>query len=85
MSQAVNDAVREFITENFYLPDPDALADDMSLLDEGIVDSTGILEVVMFLEETFEIVIEDDEMIPENFDTIGRIASFVGGKTGESC
>jgi acyl carrier protein len=72
--------VRGFITTNFYVPDVDALSDDASLLDKGIVDSTGILEVVSFLEREFEIKVSDAELLPENLDTIGRIASFVGRK-----
>jgi acyl carrier protein len=69
--------VREFITRNFYVPSGDTLADDDSLLQQGIVDSTGVLEVIAFLEEAFEVSVDDAEIIPENLDTLARISDFV--------
>ena len=74
--------VRSFVTTNFYVGDPCALADDASLLDAGIVDSTGVLEVVQFLETDFGVKVEDHEIIPENVDSIARIAAFVKRKKG---
>jgi acyl carrier protein len=74
--------VRSFVTTNFYVADPGALADDASLLDAGIVDSTGVLEVVQFLEADFGVKVEDHEIIPENVDSIARIAAFVRRKKG---
>lgn len=74
--------VRNFITTNFYVPDKDALADDASLLDQGIVDSTGVLEVVSFLETEFGIQVADDEVLPDNLDSVARIASFTDRKKG---
>lgn len=71
------DQIRAFITENFYVADPAALGDDTSLLDQGIIDSTGVLEVIFFIEETFDIKVEDSEMLPENLDSIERISNFV--------
>lgn len=78
----VNEQVRKFITTNFYVDSADELLDEDSLLDRGIVDSTGVLEVIAFLEETFGISVEDSEMLPDNLDSIARIASFVKRKTG---
>lgn len=72
--------IRNFIVSNFYVPEPDELKDDASLLDEGIVDSTGVLEVISFIEETFDITIEDEEMVPENLDSIAFITAFVAKK-----
>lgn len=72
--------VRQFIKENFYAASASDLTDDASLLDLGIVDSTGILEVVAFLEETFDITVEDAEMLPENLDSIDNIVAFVARK-----
>lgn len=72
--------IRQFITTNFYVPETLALADETSLLDEGIVDSTGMLEVTAFLEEQFGIRIEDAEMLPANLETICRITAFVARK-----
>jgi len=73
--------VRSFITSNFYVADPAQLADDASLLDAGIVDSTGVLEVVQFLETEFGLLVEDEEIVPENVDSIARIAAFIERKT----
>lgn len=78
------EVVKEFIVQNFYVPDGDALADDTSLLDQGIVDSTGVLEVTSFLEKEFGIKIEDAEMLPENLDTIGNIVAFLRRKQASS-
>ena len=72
--------IREFVTTNFYVADPKALEDSTSLLDQGIIDSTGVLEVIMFIESTFGVTVEDSEMLPENLDSIERIAAFVARK-----
>lgn len=75
--------VRQFVSENFYIADPHAFADDTSLLDRGIVDSTGILEIVSFLENTFRIQVDDTELIPENLDSINGITAFLARKRGQ--
>ena len=72
--------VKSFITTNFYVPDPAALEDDASLLDKGIVDSTGVLEIIGFLEQEFGVTVDDAEILPENLDSVGRIAEFVAKK-----
>jgi acyl carrier protein len=73
--------VRQFIDENFLFgEDGAALADDTSLLDAGLVDSTGILELVAFIESDFGIQIADAEIVPENLDSISAIATYVAGK-----
>ena len=76
----ISEQIRTFITANFYLPDPAVLQNDMSLLDRGIIDSTGVLEVIAFIEDNFGITVEDSEMLPENLDSIDRIAAFVARK-----
>lgn len=76
----ITQQVRTFITSNFYVPNPTALSDDASLLEQGIIDSTGVLEVISFIEDTFGITIDDREMIPDNLDTIERISGFVQRK-----
>jgi len=73
--------IRDFVTANFYVADPNTLEDRTSLLDQGIIDSTGVLEVIMFIESTFGVTVEDSEMLPENLDSIERIAAFVARKT----
>lgn len=74
--------VREFVVNNFLYGDGALLRDDTSFLQEGIIDSTGILELIMFLEETYAIKIEDSELVPENMDSLQNIARFVHKKAG---
>ena len=76
----VREQVREFITTNFYVPDPNVIEDTTSFLDGGIIDSTGVLEVVTFIESEFGISVEDTEMLPENLDSVGNIVAFVERK-----
>jgi acyl carrier protein len=72
--------IRGFLASNFYISDLGLLEDSASLLDQGIIDSTGVLEVIGFLEETFGITVEDSELLPENLDSIQGIAHFVTRK-----
>jgi acyl carrier protein len=72
--------VRAFLVDTFLLGDDDGFADDESLLDSGIVDSTGVMEVVAFLEESFGIEIDDDELVADNLDSVQRLAAFVARK-----
>ena len=72
--------VREFVVENFLFGDGEALKYDTSFMEEGIVDSTGILELVFFIEETFGFSVEDDELVPENMDSLQNIARFIDRK-----
>jgi acyl carrier protein len=69
--------VREFVVENFLFGDGEALQQDTSFMEEGIIDSTGILELVFFLEENFNINVEDHELVPENMDSLQSIARFM--------
>ena len=73
--------VRTYIIERFLFGQGgDALSNDESFLGSGIVDSTGVLEVVMFLEERFGIKVQDEELVPDNLDSLARIARFVERK-----
>jgi acyl carrier protein len=72
--------VRAYITETAYLSDPTQLTDDLSLIDSGLVDSTGMLDVILFLEGEFGITVEDRETTPQNLETIARIAAYVDRK-----
>jgi acyl carrier protein len=72
--------VRKFISENFILADANPLNDDDSLLEKGIIDSTGVLELVAFIEENYHLAVEDEEMIPENLDSVKNIVSFIQRK-----
>ncbi len=76
----VQQRVRKFIVENFYVSDPSALGEEASLIEGGYVDSTGMLELITFLESEFGIKVEDREMVPENLDSIARIGAYVAGK-----
>ncbi len=79
MSETKN-KVREFIVENFLFGSDDGLTDKTSFLDEGIIDSTGILELVSFLEEDFGIEVDDEELIPENLDSIQNVVEYLEKK-----
>jgi len=72
--------VREFIIENFLFGNADGLENVTSFLDEGIIDSTGVLELITFLENEFEIKVEDDELIPDNLDSMKNITAFLEKK-----
>lgn len=75
--------VRDFITSNFYVPEASRLADNSSLLDSGVVDSTGMLEIIAFLEGELGIQVSDRDLVPENLDSIERIAAYVERRRGE--
>ena len=75
--------IKPFILSNFLFTDDDAaVADDTSLIRGGIVDSTGILELIEFIESAYDIRIAPEEMVPANFDTIDSIGLFLGRKAG---
>jgi len=71
--------VKEFFVDNF-MAEMDGVSDSDSFLDNGIIDSTGVLELVLFLEETYNVKVEDDEIIPENLDSLENIAAYITSK-----
>lgn len=74
--------LRKFIMENYmFTEDDNELKNEHSFLDLGILDSMGILEVIAMLEEEFNIIVEDEEMIPENLDSINNLLAFIKTKT----
>lgn len=76
------DIVKSYILENYlFSNDMSLLKDDDSFLQKGILDSTGMLEVIYFLEEQFNVKVADEEMIPENLDSIDRIDAYIARKT----
>ena len=78
---ATKDLIINFIKENFVMGRSDTVIDpSMSLIESGIMDSTGVLELVEFLESTFSIKIEDEELVPENLETIDNIIAFLNKK-----
>ena len=77
-SETVRSEIRQFVIDNFLFGERSStLRDDDSFLDTGIIDSTGVLELVAFLEGQFAIKITDQELIPENLDSVNLVASFV--------
>ena len=78
MAQTIIEQVRAFVRDAFYAPAD--LGDEASLLDTGTMDSTGVIELITFLEQRFGLAIGDRELRPENFDSIRRVADFVERK-----
>ena len=77
-ASAVEAKVRGYILENLlFTSDAAQLPNDASLLDRGIIDSTGVLEIVLFLESEFGVKVQDSQMLPENFDSVNNIVNFV--------
>jgi len=72
--------IRDFVIENFLFGEDGDLKDETSFLDEGIIDSTGILELVSYLEEEFEITVEDEDLVPENLDSINNVVGYLQKK-----
>ena len=78
---SIEQQVREYILENLlFTSDNATLANDDSFLEKGIIDSTGILELIFFLEQQFEIKVHDTELVPENLDSVNKIVTFVQKK-----
>ncbi len=77
----LRDQIRGFVVENFLFGDTEPLKDDeMSLLDNGIMDSVGVMELVAFLEQDMALSIDDSELVPENLDSIQNLVGFVTRK-----
>ena len=72
--------VRDFVISNFLFGDAGSLQDDVSFMESGIIDSTGILEMVTFLESKWGVRLQDHEMVPENLDSVSRVAAYVARK-----
>ncbi len=75
--------IRDFILENYlFTDDQSELNNGDSFLEQGIIDSTGIMEVIYFIEEQFSIAVEDEEMIPDNLDSVNNLMKFISNKQG---
>jgi acyl carrier protein len=75
---ALNDELRQFVTDNFMYGKPyEGFADDDSFIERGIIDSTAVMELIAFLEERYRIKLHDQDLIPENLDSISGLARFV--------
>ncbi len=77
------ESLRAYMSETFLFGANDKLQPDTSFLKSGIIDSTGILELITYLEETYQIKIEDEELIPENFDSLQNIDQFLQHKLND--
>jgi len=77
-------SIRSFILQKFPAARKKSIGDDTPLLESSIIDSLGVLDVVVFLERTFNITVSDDELIPENFADINRMATFAERKQSQS-
>ncbi len=82
-TESIEQDVREFLRDNFPLSADGVVLDrEDSLIEVGVIDSTGVLELIGFIEERYEVAIADEEVLPENLDSIANIIRFVGEKTG---
>ena len=78
---SIEQTIRNYILENYlFTDDQSTLQNDESFLDKGIIDSTGILEVISFLESDFGVKVEDREMIPDNLDSVNNLVKYVTAK-----
>jgi acyl carrier protein len=73
-------SLRQFIRENFLFGADDSFSDDASLVEHGIVDSTGVLELIAHIESTYDLQIDDEELVPENLDSIDNLTRFISEK-----
>ena len=81
MNAQLKTEIRDFIVENFLFGEGgDALTDGQSLVEAGLIDSLGVAELVAFIESRYGVVAEDEELVPDNFDSIERVAQFVERK-----
>ena len=80
----VLETVKTYIVENFLFGDDSRISPDTDFLENGILDSTGVLELVGFLEEKFGIRVEDDEVVPDNMNSLEKITLYISKKTGKS-
>ncbi len=72
--------IREFIVENFLFGDGGQVSNETNFFEKGIIDSTGILELVSYIEETYNLTIEDEDLVPENFSSLNTLAAFLQKK-----
>jgi|SRR5579884_2018623 len=82
MEHNVAQRIREYMIGNFLFDDPSGMpGDDESLLQSGVIDSTGVLDVVLFLEEAFEMVVADEDVVPSHFDSVSALTRYVLSKS----
>jgi acyl carrier protein len=77
MKEEIKNQIRNFIIENFLFGESNGLSESDSLLEKGIIDSTGVLELIAFIEESYGIKVKDEELVPENLDSIVSVTDFI--------
>jgi acyl carrier protein len=77
VADTIEQKIRNYIARNFIFEDSYPYSDDQSFLAKGIIDSTGVLELITFVQEEFGITVEDDELVPENLDSIQALGAFI--------
>lgn len=81
--EQITQCIRAFILDNYLFGyGENEFGDDASFMDYGVLDSLGIMELIAYIEKEFSIDVADDEIVPDNLDSINRVARFVFGKTG---
>jgi acyl carrier protein len=80
---SISEQVREYIKDNFLYGSADEIGDKDSLLDAGVIDSTGAMELVSFIETKFSVAVSDSDLVPENLDSIAAITEFITRKLAE--
>jgi len=80
----IHDAILAFLRSNIVFDEKKVIGDDESFLATGILDSTGILELIGYLEAEYDVKFKDEELVADNFDSLGRISRFMAEKLGES-
>jgi len=78
---SIEESIRAYIVKEILFSDKYGYSDEASFLDEGIVDSMNVLQIVMFIEKKFDIHVEDDDVVPDNFDSVAKLAKYVRIKT----
>ena len=78
--QDIKNLVRNFLLDNFVMGGNVEIADDASIMKGHILDSTGFIELILFIEESFDVKVDDAEMLPENFESLLNIEGYVGRK-----
>jgi len=86
MSVSINysEVVKEFIIDNFLFGDGAKITNDTPLLEKGIIDSTGVLELVAFIEDNFKVTVKDEELVQENFSSLIAIEKFLQSKNNKT-
>ena len=77
---SIKSAIRNFIIENFLYGQDDNFENDVSFLEKGIIDSTGVLELVSFVEDKFGITVKDEELVPEYFDSVSNLELYISNR-----